>query len=178
MRYKFDLDMRSLIKLYITFVRPMLEYCDIIWDSDIQNVENIQLDAARILTGGTKLCSTQKLYNDTCLKTLKNRRDKNKLCQLYKMINNLTPSYLQQLVPQRVQERTRYPLRNVKSFAIPAVRTKYHFNSFLPSTLRQLNQLDQHIKESLSLQAFKYKLYMQHTTPPIYFNIIQIKHHV
>ena len=123
--------------------------------------------------GGTKLCSTQKLYNDTCLKILKNRRDKHKLCQLYKMINNLTPPYLQQLVPQRVQERTRYPLRNVTNFVIPAVRTKYHFNSFLPSTLRQWNQLDQHIKESLSLQAFKYKLNMQHKTPSIYFNTIQ-----
>ena len=119
LRRYFDLDRRSLLKLYITFVRPVLEYCDIIWDSDtqehIQNVENIQLDAARILTGGTKLCSPQKLYNDTCLKTLKNRRDKHKLCQLYKMINNLTPPYLLQLVPQRVQERTRYPLRNVTS---------------------------------------------------------------
>ena len=79
-RHKFDLDRRSLSKLYTTFLRPMLEYSDIIWDNcnleTRRNLENVQLDAARILTGATKLCSTQKLYNDTCLEPLKNRRDK------------------------------------------------------------------------------------------------------
>ena len=79
----------------------MLEYCGSFWDNDnqehIQNLENIQLDAARILTGAIKVCSTQKLYNDTCLMTLKNRRDNHKLYQLYKMINNLTPSYYNNL---------------------------------------------------------------------------------
>ena len=176
-RHKFDLDRRSLSKLYTTFVRPMLEYSDIIWDNcnleTRRNLENVQLDAARILTGATKLCSTQKLYNDTCLEPLKNRRDKHKLCQLYKMINDLTPPYLQQLIPQRVQEQTRYPLRNVTNFVIPAVRTTYHFNSFLPSTLRQWNLLDQDVRESPSLQTFKYKLNSQYRTPPIYFDTIQ-----
>ena len=72
----------------------MLEYSDIIWDScsleNKRDLEIIQLDAARILTGTTKLCSTQKLY-DTCLEPLTSRREKHKLCQLYKMMNNLTP---------------------------------------------------------------------------------------
>ena len=54
-RHKFNLDRRSLCKLYTTFVRPTLEYCDIIWDSctldNERSLENIQLDAARIFTG-------------------------------------------------------------------------------------------------------------------------------
>ena len=89
------------------------------------------------------------------------------------MINDLTPPYLQQLIPQRVQEQTRYPLINVTNFVIPAVRTTYHFNSFLPSTLRQWNLLDQDVRESPSLQTFKYKLNSQYRTPPIYFDTIQ-----
>ena len=96
---KVNLDRRSLSKLYLTFIRPMLEYGNIIWDNcsveNKRNLQNIQLDAARISTGATKLCSTQKLYNDTGLETLNSRRSKHKLCQLYKMINSLTPRYLQ-----------------------------------------------------------------------------------
>ena len=86
----------------------MLENRDIIWDSysleNKRNLETIQLDTARIFTGAIKLCSTQKLYNDTCLEPLNSRRCKHKLCHLYKMINNLTPPYLQQLLPHRVQD--------------------------------------------------------------------------
>ena len=50
-RHKFSLDRRSLSKLYITFIRPMFEHGDIIWDScsleNKCNLKNIQLDAAR-----------------------------------------------------------------------------------------------------------------------------------
>ena len=85
----------------------MLEYVDIIWDNcsleNKRNIENIQLDAAHIFTGATKLCSTQKLYDDTGLGPLNSRN--HKLGQLYKMINNLTPPYLQQLFPQTVQDQ-------------------------------------------------------------------------
>jgi hypothetical protein len=43
----------------MSFIRPILEYADVIWDSQnqslINKLENVQLDAARIVTGGTKL---------------------------------------------------------------------------------------------------------------------------
>lgn len=89
------------------------------------------------------------------------------------MVNNLTPLYLQELIPQRVQEQTRSSLRNIANFVITASRTTYHFNSFLPSTLRQWNLLDQDVKESASLQVFKHKLNLQVRIPTIYYNTIQ-----
>ena len=50
------LDRYSLEKIYISFIRPLMEYADVIWDNQKQNLinklENIQLDAARIVTGG------------------------------------------------------------------------------------------------------------------------------
>jgi hypothetical protein len=40
-------------------IRPLMEYADVIWDNQKQNLinklKNIQLDAARIVTGGTRL---------------------------------------------------------------------------------------------------------------------------
>jgi hypothetical protein len=42
-----------------------MEYADVIWDNEKQNLinklENIQLDAARIVTGGTRLTSHDRL---------------------------------------------------------------------------------------------------------------------
>jgi uridine kinase len=50
------LDRYSLEKNYISFIRPLMEYADVIWDNQKQNLinklENIQLDAARIVSGG------------------------------------------------------------------------------------------------------------------------------
>ena len=63
------LDRLSLLKLYATYIRSLLEYASIIWDNrsieNKRNLESIQIEAARIITGATKLCSIQKLYDDT-----------------------------------------------------------------------------------------------------------------
>ena len=50
-------DRFSLERIYMSFILPILEYADVIWDSQnlINKLENVQLDAARIVTGGTKL---------------------------------------------------------------------------------------------------------------------------
>ena len=49
------LDRYSLEQNYISFIRPLMEYADVIWDNKKQNLinklENIQLDAAVIVTG-------------------------------------------------------------------------------------------------------------------------------
>ena len=52
-------------------------------------------------------------------------------------------------------------------------RRTYHFNSFLPSTLRQWSLLDQDIKESAFIQVFKHKLTLQLRVP-----LISYKHHI
>ena len=63
-RHKFLLDRKSLKKVYTTFILPLLEYGNIIWDNcSLENskaIANIQLDAARIITGATNVCSIQK----------------------------------------------------------------------------------------------------------------------
>jgi hypothetical protein len=49
---------------------------------------------ARIVTGGTKLTSIQKLYEETGWEKLLERREKHKLILLYKIVNNQAPGYL------------------------------------------------------------------------------------
>ena len=133
-QYKYLLDRASLQKMYISFIRPSLDYGDIIWDNSSaankRALENIQVEALRITTGGTKVCSIQILYDDSKWETLQTRRNYHKLCQLYKMTNGLKPSYLHQFLPSRVYQSSRYSLRNSSDFTIPTSRTTTYCNSF------------------------------------------------
>lgn len=177
---KFILDRRSLSKIYVTFIRPLLEYGNIIWTNCTLEckrlLEKVQLEAARIVTGATKLSSIQKLYSDTGWDTLQSRQTKHKSIQLYKMINGLTPRYLQNLVPFRVHEISRYPLRNVNNFTVPMSRTVSHSNSFLPSALRDWNEIDPIIRNSSTITLFKSRINASGpniATPPKYFDNVQ-----
>ena len=68
-KLKFRLDRKSLETIYLTFIRPLLEYGDVIWDNCNQYEKNeldkIQNEAARITTSTTKkLVSLDKLYKE------------------------------------------------------------------------------------------------------------------
>jgi hypothetical protein len=46
----------------------------------LNKIENVQTEAARIATGGTKLTSIQKLYEETGWEKLLERREKQDIC--------------------------------------------------------------------------------------------------
>ena len=62
-KQKFLLDRKSLEITYFTFIRPLLEYADVVWDKctfyEVNALQNIQLEAAaaRKVTGATALVS-------------------------------------------------------------------------------------------------------------------------
>jgi hypothetical protein len=51
-KFKFILDRKTLEKIYLTFIRPILEYADVVCDNKtlclINKLENVQIEAARI----------------------------------------------------------------------------------------------------------------------------------
>ena len=161
-RLKYDLYKKSLETIYKSFIRPLLEYADVIWDNCTQQNKNelelIQLEAARISTGTTKLVSVANLYIETGWETLDARRNKHKLVLFYIMFNDLTPLYLSSLVPPLVQNASRYNLRKSNDTQTVASRTTLFYNSFLPSSIRDWNRLNPDIRNAGTLDAFKFKL--------------------
>ena len=127
-KLKFLLDRSSLEFIYISFIRPLLEFADVVWDNctlyEVNALEKIQLEAARIVTGTTKLVSLEMLYKETGWETLEVRRSKHKLCLFYKMNNNISPEYLSSLVPQPVGNTTHYGLRDAFNIRPPLARTQ------------------------------------------------------
>ena len=97
-----------------------------------KQLDDIHYEAARIITGGTKLCSHDKLLSDLGWDTLQERRTKHKLVIFYKILNNLTPPYLQDFVPPLVQEANPYRLRNSNDIRTIHTNTNLYYNSFIP----------------------------------------------
>ena len=102
-RLKYKLSRKALIRLYTTMIRPILEYGCAIFDncSDIlaNSLESVQYQAARICTGAMRHTPRYILLNELGWQTLATRRKYFKLVLFYKMLHNLTPTYLSDLVP-------------------------------------------------------------------------------
>ena len=183
-KLKFKLDRNSLETIYLTFVRPLFEYGDVLWDNCTQYEKNeldiIQNEAARIATGATKLISLHALSNEVKWESLEERRRKHKLTLFYKMKSNLCPTYLSSLVPQTVNSISRYNLRNANDLQTINPRTTLYYNSFLPSTIRAWNDLPLEAKQLESVNAFKYFLKTENVPVPKYYytgkRTVQILH--
>lgn len=67
-KLKYKRDRKSLDILYLTFIRPLPEYGDGIWDNcteyEEREVDKIQIEATGIVTGATKLVSVPSLYSE------------------------------------------------------------------------------------------------------------------
>ncbi|MCG7883757.1 MAG: reverse transcriptase family protein [Candidatus Thiodiazotropha endolucinida] len=173
-KLKFLLDRDSLNAAYISFIRPVLEYADIVWDNctqyEIDLIEKIQIEAARIVTGATRLASFELLYRETGWEPLYKRRYKHKMFQFYKMYSGLSPTYLTTLVPLTVENTSTYNLRGSQNFRPLLTRTQLYYKSFLPSCIREWNELPLDFRSSPSLASFKHKLNADITKVPKYYS--------
>ena len=173
-KLKFQLDRKSLQTIYFSFIRPILEYADVVWNNCTQyesnELEKIQNEAARIVTGATKLVSINSLLTETGWETLALRRKKHKLALFYKMQNDLTPNYLCSLVPATVGSASSYPLRNASNLQSIHANSQLYYNAFLPSVVRDWNDLPDETRNSPSLLAFKNRINDNLCKPPPYYN--------
>ena len=122
----------ALITIYKSFLRPHLDYGDIIYDrafnESFQNkLESVQYDAGLSITGIIRGSSREKLYQELGLESLKSRRWYRKLCLFFKLKKNKYPSYLFDIIPKVLSIRT---TRNHNNIPLFNVKHEYFRNSF------------------------------------------------
>ncbi len=70
-KLKFQLSRTSLNRIYISYLRPILEYASVVWDgcTDYEKsaLDKIQNEAARIVTGLTRSVSLDNLRQENSL---------------------------------------------------------------------------------------------------------------
>ena len=123
-------------------------------DQNASSLEKLQNEAARIVTGLTRSVSLEN-FGECGWETLKHRRNMQQYYFTYKVYNNSGPSYINDLFPPNVRERTNYNLRNREDLSIPYSRTEIMKKSCIPSSFFLWNQLDSNLKNAPSLSAFK-----------------------
>ena len=151
---------KSLITIYKSFVRPHLDYGDIIYDqpnseSFCNLIEKFQYNAALAITGAIKGTSQHKLYNELGIESLKFRRWFRRLCFFYKIKSTQIPKYLYQLIPS---ESHTYNTRNLENVEIYYCRTDLYKYSFFPYTIVEWNKLDINLRNAKSFLIFRNSL--------------------
>ena len=169
---KFQLDRQSLQTMYFSFIRPLLEYGDIIWDNCCNyekfEIEKMQIEAGRIITGVTKSCSKSKIQEETVWDSLETRRYKHRMVTFFKMVKRYAPSYLQFIVPPTVHQVSQRNLRNNQNLTVPRARTNLYNDSFITSYLWNLLPLEAKNCNSL------YYIHIIFTPPSTHINQIRL----
>ena len=81
-----------------------------------------------------------------------------KLIFMYKSVNGLVPTYISDLIPPSVGEISTYTLRNQNDITVPFFRTEISRKSYIPSSISVWNSLDIELRNSPSMESFKYQL--------------------
>ena len=138
-----------------------MEYGDVIRDNctegDAHLLENIQYESARVVTGAIKGTSAGALMNELAWESLSTRRKMHKLFYIFKIINQISPKYLVELLPDTVDERTCRSLRSGDNLTLFSCTEKFK-QSFFPSTVKLWNSLQSEVRTSATLNEFKTKI--------------------
>ena len=175
-KLKYVFSRRSLNQIYISYVRPILEYSCIVWDGctveQRESLEKLQNEAARIVTGLTKSVTLERLYQECGWQSLQERRTNQKMKFMYKAVNGLVPSYISDLIPPTVSNVSRYELRNSNNISrIPTTTTTFS-KSCIPSAINEWNNLEASLRESETFNSFCYTLKhnSQHKVPKYFID--------
>ena len=144
LRFQPILPRSSLLTIYKTFIRRQLDFADVIYDQACnsafhEKLESIQYNACLAIAGAIRGTPSEKLYEELGLESIKSRSWFRKLCHFYKILNEKSPSYLFDWIPNLNRVRKTRHSNN-----IPVIHTRHnHFkNSFFPSTISEWNNLD------------------------------------
>ena len=152
----------NLISVYQSIVEPYFDYCSIVWD-DISDhltdkLQILQNRAARVITGADYRMHISELLSKLGWSSLKEKRNKQKALMMFKIMNGMTPPYLEDIFTRNIG-RSVYNLRiSRRDLALPAVKTDYYRNSFAYTGAKVWNALPEEMKYEKSMRTFKNKL--------------------
>ena len=134
-KLRHSLPRKSLMTIYKAFLRPLIDYGDIIYDqpqneSFCEKLESVQYKAALAITGAIQGTSRDKIYQELGLESLKSRRWYKRLSCMFKIMKEEAPNYLINLV-SKCETNIRTRNNSIPTFNCRTSCFKYSF-SLLP----------------------------------------------
>ena len=99
------------------------------------------------------------------------RRFFHKMLFFYKIIHHQLPSFFIHLLPSYTYQRTQFTLRSSNNLSLYSSRSQRFYNSFLPSSVRLWNILDNDVRNAVfsSYKSALKRIYFENLTPcPLY----------
>ena len=157
-RIKEWLSFKILKNLYFAMILPYIDYCNTAWGSCAKihrdKIQKLQNKYARMILNKDYHTSQRSLLHMLKWQSVE-QRIKYQYCVLvFKIQNNLVPTYLESLICQRiVNYKTRYSLKC--PLQLPRPRTDYKRNSFAYVGANLFNALPGYVQLCTSLHTFK-----------------------
>ena len=151
-------DTSTIRTLYLTLIRPHLEYANQVWDpylvKDCKLLEDVQKFACKVCLKSWNTTYDEML--DTLnIPKLEQRRKALKLCFMHKLVGTNAP-VLVPLVPRPCVYTTRYT--HSKQLSSLSGHTAQYLNSFFPNTITSWNKLSSDVVSS-PFSTFKNHVY-------------------
>lgn len=144
-----------LLTYYKSFIRPIIEYGLIVWgncpQSDYTELDKIQYQATKSITGAMRGSSQEKLNHLLGLPSFKTRYNLMVVTTIRKIYYEKAPTYLCDVLLQ-YRPRIAYAMRHTSKLT----PSRNLYNSFFEAGIRLWNSLqDSHRQRSLSDKSFK-----------------------
>jgi hypothetical protein len=145
------------IHIYQSLILPHFDYCSSVWDglniSLSDKLQKLQNRAARVITKSNYDIRSSNILADLNWDKLVDRRKRQKLLLMFKIINKQAPQYLIDLFENR---QPSYALRNIQNkLALPKPRTEYLKRSFMYHGAKLWNDLPEELRALETLGSFK-----------------------
>jgi len=151
-------DSGLLMHAFIIFVRPILEYCSVVWSpafkKDIVRIEAVQRRFTKRLSGYSKLYYDERLASLNC-ESLYSRRVKCDLVMCYQMLTGSVNIDTNAFFTRSYLSTTR--VNSMKLFK-PQFTSVRHGNFFANRVISHWNSLSNSFVSSSSVASFKCKL--------------------
>ena len=161
-----NLSRNSLLIIYKTFVKPILDYADIIYDKPLtesfkDKLEMVQYNAALAFTGAIKGTSRDHIYRELGLEALAERKWSRNIFFFHKIINGLLPVCLRSYISYCGEGGYRTRSANQKNLFSKeqfSTRTKIFELSFFPYCIKGRNNLSEELQKIKLTVQFKTKI--------------------
>ena len=151
--------------MYFAYVRPLLEYSDTVWDNcslaSKKLLDAVHIESARIVSGGTKLCSVDKLFQELGWEPLQIRRNKHKL-----------------VFPSTIRTWNNLPNEIKESTSVSAFKFQLNKNFLqLPKYFNVGSRLGQVLQARLRMEcsALNAHLYQKILSTALHVNLVALK---
>jgi len=144
------LPIKALDQMYKARVRPLLDYCDVIYHIPstqtqqggvlhflMKELEKVQYQAALAITGTWQGSNQSKLYEELGWESLSDRRWCRRILQIHKIVTDKTPLFLKNKLPR--QRRPLYRTNNNNTYYEKKANSERYKNSFFHDGIKAWN---------------------------------------